>query len=292
MFNFKKLLSIALGLSITIIPIKSSKKSIIFAAELKQNETFDIERYCDARKREGLYLEECASYEAEEILKSGKQDYVSFLNTGPLADTKFYYFNFKALDKILETINFRNGNDILNEINKLDQERSSRFSKIKVIPKMLLGAIIGTLSGKFLANSISSNSSIRRRTRTPANAISTGTAGFIKLIGAACGTILSGFIQNKQYNSYSEKIDQLLKKSNANELKEYALEGIKDFIDNSNYFKKRDILVIKGYPNRCWGFEGRQLELNYTEEEKAEFKQSFKKLSDDIAKALGKKNEN
>lgn len=99
MCKFKKFLSVTLSLSI-VFNLGLSTKA--FADESEH-----LNNVCSERNFKGGYFEKyCALNKAKEILLSGEKDYVIIENQGASADKDVYLFNFRALDKLFEVLDW------------------------------------------------------------------------------------------------------------------------------------------------------------------------------------------
>ena len=287
MLNLKKVLSLSLSVALIfnfIVPLKS--------------EAFipsEFESACAKKNRKGGYEDDsCAYWEAENGLLNEKKDYVVIKNVGPLADRTFYYFSFNALDKILDVIN-QPTDEMQREIDKLTEKKNS--SKEKVLLKISIGSVLGSIGGHLSARlldwcrAVLYNNRKQRCSKkdikvTPTKLILYAGTGIFELVGAVLGGLLSaGYLSAKQ-DILNDEISKISKEiSEINLGKYYALKGILNDINNSEY-RNEDYFIINAYPDDCWMFDASSMGLNYTKAERRAFEPKFQKLAKDIENAL------
>lgn len=244
----------------------------------------------------------CAGKEADELILSGKKDYVVMKNVGSQANEEIYYFTFRALDKILEELGLDpNEDELKEEWQRLEKERISYFSPLKNILKVCAGGLIGALGGNGLYSLARSERKKHHKDRIqclrkPVRVISELGVGAMRLIGAASACLIASIFlkikhdiaEKKEYEIFNKEYKIYKLNSRKSELLNRMLKYIKD----SNYLPQDDETIFSVYtvPKDIWRFyPGNIKGLNYTEEEIASFPEKFRKLAQDIEENLGRR---
>lgn len=289
--KLKKFLSFILSF---FIFLNSNLTLIAFADD------FDYDKYlkehCQERNSKGNYFDEqCAELEAEQILMQGKDDYVVMKNLGPKANQAIYYFNFRALDKIIEEIGLDKLEDELDEqMDALTKRSDKTFKPMKVLSKIGISSLIGVLGSQVVlsvSKAYKSKKDKHKQNKSISNAILTGGAATIYFTGAAIGGLLSAIYQKIKFDYFSDKINQIWvekdKITKLNKNKAFALKLMLDYINDKDFMQGEDCFYVHENPYREWDCNPVNLGLNYTDEEKAEFLQKFEKLKKDVEENLG-----
>lgn len=151
MCKFKKFLSVTLSLSI-VFNLGLSTKAFADESEYWN-------KYCSERNSKGGYSDEyCARIEAEKILLSGEKDYVIMENQGDSADKDVYLFNFRALDKIFEVLDWdKKEFEVIRKNVLLGKKLKSIFNLDTAKVAGAVGGLFGFLFGGYLPKEVKVN---------------------------------------------------------------------------------------------------------------------------------------
>lgn len=143
MCKFKKFLSVTLSLSI-VFNLGLSTKAFADESEYWN-------KYCSERNSKGGYSNEyCANIEARKILLSGEKDYVIMENQGGLAQEDIYFFNFRALDKLFEVLDWdKKEFEVCRKNALLRKKLKSIFNKFTTAITTAMGGLFGFLIGDY-----------------------------------------------------------------------------------------------------------------------------------------------
>ena len=294
MCKLKKFLSVGLSM---VFSAGMSKKA--FADE--SDSYWD--KYCSERNSKGGYLHEyCARREAKKILLSGEKDYVIMENLGVDGNSKYFCFKFNALDKVLSEFGFdKTEFELHKEMDEVKKKENSEFTVKKVLLKLGLGTLLGSLYEIYLLkkqkkedeqSQKEQDSKKQKEQDQKKKQQKISKIKEEKGLYSFLGFYISSVILVLKYAYYNLKWDKPYKKwrevFDKNYYKEFNLDFIlkflkEKFIEKRSYLTAdcleltsneiRDIFSLNYFAN---------LGINYTEEEKAGFEQNLKKLTEDI----------
>lgn len=256
MCKFKKFLSVTLSLSI-VFNLGLSTKA--FADESEY-----LNKYCSERNSKGGYWDaNCASIEARKILLSGEKDYVIMENQGARADKDVYLFNFRALDKLFEVLDWdKKEFEVCRKNALLRKILKFIFNKFTTAITTAMGGLFGFLIGDYWFKAAkvyeekqkvqeekkkkealpevsgSQENKVDKKSETGWSKFKTGTLkealGLGKwgtrIVSSLYGSMLSlgiwGLISSFASPSYKEEIDYTHINGKKDDLKEYLIEMI------------------------------------------------------------------
>lgn len=305
--NFKKLISIILGISFMLssaIPLQ------VFA-----------EDYCEShRNSKGGYIDyTCANSELLKVADN-KANFVIVENLGPSGDSKYYCFNFKALDDVFEKNKLISVAELRKERNTLSKVNYPPFFNLYKTLAIGVFGFIGALSGYFFQKipsyrtesqinepSLTKNNKLPSASGTPtptANKLQPGHGALPAFIGA----LISGLVllvglyvdydaqknnfETDRKNKLKELNNKIVEINRSNEHKSNMLNLLLKSLEDSRIMSNIDMFCFYDRldDTHCtpFDYDAKYVGINYTKAESASFPEKFKEIAAKIRKNLKK----